>query len=67
MQIEPAHAPDGSIDGWLLYRGERYVGSICKTNRRRWQWNDADGAVKGIFNTRRAAFDAASLTPAKET
>ena len=61
MTLEPGYAADGSVAAWLLYRMEEYVGSVCRTKPGRWQLNDADGAVLGIYRTRRAAFDAAAI------
>ena len=59
MIIEPAYQADGSIGGWLLWRGDKYVGSVCRTKPARWQLNDPDGAIKGIFRTRSEAIRAA--------
>jgi hypothetical protein len=57
MEFEPAYQPDGSVSGWLAYRGAAYLGSVCRTKPRRWQVNDCGGAVVGVFRTRREAFD----------
>lgn len=55
MEIEPSYEPDGSVAAWLCWRGEKYVGSVCRTGPGRWQANDADGAVIGVGRTRRQA------------
>lgn len=51
MRIEIETDPDGR-PAWLLYRMGRHVGSVCKAGRARWQLNDSDGAVLGVFRTR---------------
>jgi hypothetical protein len=68
MFIEIEYDPDGR-PAWILYRMGRYVGAVCKTGRARWQLNDSDGAVLGIFRTRGQAIkyaeDAAILWVSK--
>lgn len=60
MLIEPAYDADGSIAAWLGWRMDQYVGSICRTKPRRWQVNDCEGAVIGVYATRQRALLALS-------
>jgi len=55
MEYEAAYDPDGSVAAWLCWRGEKYIGSVCRTSPGRWQSNDADGACVGVARTRRQA------------
>ena len=54
MFIVAEWEPDGS-SALLLWRGEKFVGTICQTKPKRWQLNDADGAVLGVFKSQRQA------------
>jgi hypothetical protein len=61
VEIEASYDPDGSLAGWLCWRGDKYLGSVCKV-RRGWHANNADGGVLGVFRTRKQAFDHISET-----
>jgi hypothetical protein len=61
MEIEPSYDPDGSLAAWLCWRGEKLLGSVCRTKPSRWHVNDSDGAVVAITRTKRAAIDVLSV------
>lgn len=55
MLLEPGFDADGSLSGWACYHQGNHVGSLCRTKPRRWLVNDIDGAVVGVFKTRKEA------------
>jgi hypothetical protein len=61
VEIEPAYDPDGSLAAWLCYRGDRYLGSVCKV-RRGWHVNNCEGGVLAVTRTRKEAFARISET-----